>query len=216
MKLIELVRRTLRTIAGDRFSEASRLDREYEPPEGMPALLEQHPRHLTANLSTEEGLSGNDGPSMLPQKASLFFRLPAELRTRILEHAFGCRVIHLDLYHDHPPASPDSPAVLRHHQVGHANLVRDFSRDGLRPEVVRDVSVPKRWVWQSSVCHRRPAGSSHRPRLHYAAEDLCRHGCSNLPTCQMWPGEGFDRCRIGAMGWILACRRAYVLTQFYT
>ncbi|KAH8432102.1 uncharacterized protein LDX57_009748 [Aspergillus melleus] len=56
-------------------------------------------------------------------------------------------------------------------------------------------SEPQEWRWWGSVCHRNPY-------------DSCRSGrgicctMSGVPTI----------CRVGAMGWLLACQQAYVET----
>ncbi|OJD32970.1 uncharacterized protein BKCO1_340006 [Diplodia corticola] len=86
------------------------------------------------------------------------------------------------------------------------------------------------WRWWGCVCHRNPPPPSssssplrrqqqHRPGRNDDEEEeeedgkvpLWKDGCTRgwAPACERWPGALPDRCRVGAMGWLRACRRAY-------
>ncbi|KAF7511751.1 hypothetical protein GJ744_003482 [Endocarpon pusillum] len=117
-------------------------------------------------------------------KSAFFQQLPLELRRHIYIAAFGKRTIHMDLRFDYP-----EPPGLRH-----ARLKGDCMHERERSELAR-------WRWWSSVCHRNP--------LLECWLDQCRTGENNA-TCFLFPGEWPDKCFLGVMGWLLACRQAYL------
>ncbi|KAK3303707.1 uncharacterized protein B0T15DRAFT_421172 [Chaetomium strumarium] len=105
---------------------------------------------------------------------------------------------------------------------------------GLGSDLVRDTSQPKRWQWFSCVCHRRVVEADpiwagdpgpFPPRLRL---EPWKDGCITAPSFERDPSEwgtlcrcepivvhsdrpmADDECFIGIMGWLLACRQAYI------
>ncbi|KAH8892109.1 hypothetical protein GQ53DRAFT_863826 [Thozetella sp. PMI_491] len=162
---------------------------EIPPP---PVLTPKQPIALTAtHASTVDATA----------QSSLYGRIPAEIRRRILFEAFGGQTVHFDLRFVHPvkrvhhkPHQPPPPAPR------HADT-------HLRP----DTSKPRRWIWWSCVCHRNPSNSYAQPSFESSlggqSDDTCRTG--RFTNCHLWPGQLPDKCFIGVMGWLLTCRQAY-------
>ncbi|KAF5554539.1 hypothetical protein FMEXI_2007 [Fusarium mexicanum] len=163
--------------------------RSYPRPPGLPFMSDPplpsshdgQPRRL---LTPEPPQSGTVATGKA--NGAFFDRLPTEIRTRILRLAFGDRTVHVDLICGYP-IFPDSK---RH--------------GGLR-------QLPY------SVCHRLPPsgvinsrGPGYDPQ---PCDDECVFGWNGRngfrPQCEHWPGEGPEKCSVGAMGWLLACKQAY-------
>lgn len=168
--------------------------------EGIPLLPATRPSTLTPSPSKE---------CLVPAQECLFFRrLPAELRREILVQAFGDRRVHMDLSFVHPVDMASDRRTGTWRDVPHAGLPAYLGT------VNWDTSVPKSWQWWSSVCHRGPPkhlqtfADRHRQVDAGPAMDLCRFGGPH--SCPDWPGEYPLKCKIGAMGWLLACRQASV------
>ncbi|KAK4041493.1 hypothetical protein C8A01DRAFT_34446 [Parachaetomium inaequale] len=171
----------------------------------LPFLPAQRPRPLTPSASEQS-----------PVTLGTLARLPAELRCRILMAAFGGRTLHLDLRLAHPRRPDDLAApVSGHHEYEH-----DLGAAPLSEYYGPDEASPKTWRWYSSVCHRmEPPGSrwEHRsvrlgyPVYRYPHTDGCLRG--EAMCCALWPPESAagiqGKCRVGVMGWLLACRQAY-------
>ncbi|VUC28001.1 unnamed protein product [Clonostachys rosea] len=115
----------------------------------------------------------------------LFTHLPAEIRRQILIHAFGGRTVHLDLDFEHQESG-----------VGELR-------------------------WSSCVCHSNKPGLSHKLRYSdeffklrdkiRAAEKRNPLDCPSIPEELLsQPRPIPDECRVGASGWLLSCRQAYV------
>jgi len=187
---------------------------------GPPTLPARRPRSLSIG-HLESGTNGyND------QSRSIFFqRLPAELRHRILVQAFGGQTIHFDLRLLHPVKNY-GPC----RRLGYCHTHSDTDRP-------RDENKARRWEWWSSVCHRSAPPihwNDHMPidmRLQWRQpwQDQCRRGEARY--CYAWPPrtdqeelEGIrcygsksqyppgllHKCHVGALGWLRACRQAYV------
>lgn len=92
---------------------------------------------------------------------------------------------------------------------------------GLRSQLVRDEERPKGWQWFGCVCHRREYFNKEEiggwkstfwfePRdekIKIETDSCCRWGLWCL--CESWsPQRQATECFVGAMGWLLACRRA--------
>ncbi|KAK4149687.1 hypothetical protein C8A00DRAFT_46737 [Chaetomidium leptoderma] len=141
----------------------------------------------------------------------LFRRMPLELRRQILNHAFGSRTLHVDLAFDHPYIRKSvhrSDTKARHNHC-------DFGSD-----LVRDPRNPKQWQWFSCVCHRRLVRTDEEGLVlsgRTARIEPCEDGC--IPGRRIGKRDtqrdpstpsADDMCHIGVMGWLLACRQAYV------
>jgi hypothetical protein len=166
----------------------------------------------------------------------LFQYLPLEIRQGILAYAFGNRTLHVDLTFDHPLA-PKSPHPQPKKTIRSILFsakpppTAPSAHCGLGVDLIRDVSQPKQWQWFGCVCHRRllPAdeddGSSVLKRRVEPCDDGCilreplvRRRAANLAQstslCHCEPtghdAVSADECFIGVMGWLLACRQAWV------
>ncbi|KAK1145159.1 hypothetical protein N8T08_004592 [Aspergillus melleus] len=120
--------------------------------------------------------------------SSFFTRLPPEIRRKIYVHAFGGRTYHMDFRYTGPDCRGTDPKF-------HAGIdfVANMTDD---PKT----SEPQEWRWWGSVCHRSP----NQPWFY----DSCRSGRAICCTMSGVP----TICRVGAMGWLLACQQAYVET----
>ncbi|KAK2594659.1 hypothetical protein QQS21_007635 [Conoideocrella luteorostrata] len=140
-----------------------------------------------------------------------FERLPREVRQYILILAFGGRIVHMDLSFVHPVASREPGARPL---SSHAGINADDVHSFVPPRVNWDTRRPKSWQWWSSVCHRPLPEHLSSPidRLRGGAaqpgDDHCRYGAPH--NCKLWPGVYPSKCQIGAMGWLLSCRQAYM------
>ncbi|RPA76410.1 hypothetical protein BJ508DRAFT_9172 [Ascobolus immersus RN42] len=104
---------------------------------------------------------------------SLFFtRLPSDVRHLIYSYIFPKQRIHLDLSYDHPFSRDPRPQNLSH--------ARLRTRPSGLGSPIRDITIPKRWHWVTSVCHDdgftqtvREDGVFYEPSLRY---DSCLMG----------------------------------------
>jgi hypothetical protein len=190
-------------------------------PDARPSVLTPSPSHEDLRLSTAAAATA---------ECHFFRKLPGEIRRRILIEAFGGHTVHMDLWHFHPqlpvPASWAAREAGGGMDDGSGNAATDAQASSRvvshcnryvtdMPYV--DYTVPQRWIWSSSECHRLPP-PHHESRLGRpldqdywnAAEDSCRTGCKILlrKTCAMWCGDDTSKCFIGAMGWLQSCRQA--------
>ncbi|OAA36394.1 hypothetical protein BBO_08271 [Beauveria brongniartii RCEF 3172] len=113
--------------------------------------------------------------------------LPAEIRTLILVAAFGHRTIHADL--DLVAAPPPAPSQLSTPPDGASTTT--IQRSDLIPLSSDDI----RWKPTAHPCHRSC----------FVDRDRCFTGGA---PCT-FPEHGLASCRIGALGWLLACRQAH-------
>jgi hypothetical protein len=115
----------------------------------------------------------------------------------ILCAAFGDRTVHMDLRlrQGLVPQWPSSHG-------GHAPLIDSQTGRSLThfhdamPEDAKKVA----WRWYGCVCHRNGPGSLLRP-----CHDMCLQG---FAFCHQHPGNMPDKCMVGAMGYLLSCKRA--------
>ncbi|KXX83064.1 hypothetical protein MMYC01_200467 [Madurella mycetomatis] len=144
----------------------------------------------------------------------LFDHLPREIRQQILGEAFGGRTLHIDLTFDHPLIRK-SPS---HGNRGSKSDENARTHCGFGSELVRDTRQPKRWQWFGCVCHRRLAHrdqdwivEGHRMIEPYEDECIPGGGCiGKLVSCPDEVCLCESECFVGVMGWLLACRQAYV------
>ncbi|CAH0025420.1 unnamed protein product [Clonostachys rhizophaga] len=136
-----------------------------------------------------------------------FGRFPAEIRRCILEHAFGQRTLHMDLAFVRPHLVLDELQSSR--ETGHAKINRRRSTD----LDFRQVD----WRWLGCVCHRskpeeQPLSLGRlRSDPGSCAREGYREGCMvGEGECAHWPGEWPAKCQVGALGWLLSCRQAYM------
>lgn len=213
-------RSKLRSWAQGKFSKGRKCSATPEPP------MLPEPRHvLTPSPSREEITLQN-------QTASIFTRLPSEIRHEILLQAFGGRTIYIDLVYQHP-LKPPYPTKGSDHYGKNTEQCSYQDRD-----------KPKQWQWRGCVCHRIPSNISRM----YGLKQAGILDPSGGPTGDFWPplypqdpssglGEDMyrywyleepgedsccrgyatrcgdyqdkpDSCWIGATGWLLACRKA--------
>ncbi|KAK2736875.1 hypothetical protein FQN55_001370 [Onygenales sp. PD_40] len=133
-------------------------------------------------------------------KSRFFQLLPAEIRRRILIEAFGELPMHIDLRLEHPRRKEIGPSGY------HADIPGTY-----------ETYKPQQWLWTGVVCHRlAPRPLSVAPGLDtmfrsMPPDDSCLGKYrGNTPECSSWPGEHPTKCKIGAMGWLRACRQAYI------
>ncbi|KAH7179984.1 uncharacterized protein B0J16DRAFT_417588 [Fusarium flagelliforme] len=196
-----------------------------------PPMLTE-PRHVLTPTSSSDDLRSSN------QTASIFTRIPPEIRHEILLQAFGGRTVHIDLVYQHPlnMTRQRNPGI---HYGENTQQARGF-----------DMDKPECWQWRGCVCHRKPSNVTRMfGQIQAGILDP-----SGGPTGNVWPplypedpssglGEDMDRywfleepgedgcckgyahrcgahidpsvngrpdsCWIGAMGWLLACRKAY-------
>ncbi|KAI1008734.1 hypothetical protein LB504_002013 [Fusarium proliferatum] len=146
-----------------------------------------------------------------------FFRLPLELRQKILTHAFGNRTVHIDLVLTHPLREPinDERSTYRSTKPAHRYHTENMHLYPYTEENLGlDTNQPRYWQWRGCVCHRLP-----HPRFKTTvdfhtivkpADDRCCEGWAAY--CAMWTKQTDkpDSCWIGAVGWLLTCRQAYI------
>lgn len=133
-------------------------------------------------------------PKVQPQAQSPFFRLPAELRYRILREAFGNRTVHVDLAF--------RPPLFNHETSGgRGPLHGDYPPQAYFPGPRGGASA---WRWYSCVCHlNAPPGV---PEIEVPLFfDECLRGMGR--TCHLWPGSLPDKCQVGITGLLLSCKQ---------
>ncbi|KAK3988241.1 hypothetical protein QBC44DRAFT_382503 [Cladorrhinum sp. PSN332] len=177
-----------------RLRQLFRRDKEKSKPQDPLALAPPIP-YLPPGIPAESWQPTD------PQTASPFFaKIPAELRWQILCEAFGDRTIHIDFQLRHSPRFVDR--AIRPESYHHGRF-----RGHSCSHPTRNLG-PARWKWFSCICHhavppgRSSLGDNYIPstRFHH-----CLKGSSN---CDDWPGETPDKCHLGAMGFLLSCKRA--------
>lgn len=174
---------------------------EEAPREALPYVPEDR-RPLTPSPSCAD--LNTSGSANAP-----FFRLPWTLREDILSLAFGRRTVHMDLTYGHPPLShPKNEEDTT--SITHGNLCTNPGSRLDAPMPV-NLSLPKQWHWTGSVCHRNPPNPPLPGFQIQPHRDQCRFGQPRYTCCESWPGDMPDKCFIGAMGWLLSCRHAYVI-----
>ncbi|CAI6095850.1 unnamed protein product [Clonostachys chloroleuca] len=187
-----------------------------ETSEAVPALPAERPRLLTPSSSRDDLCASAEDATA---QSGFFRKLPFEIRRQILVEAFGGHTVHMDLSFGYPELPLDQLDDSFRHVSNHGNRNRDTTLEH-RQETLRynvNNAMPKRWIWRSSDCHRNPPWNSRseiQPRYQdsaiNAAEDRCRFGGVEGYFCQLWPGESPLKCSVGAMGWLLSCRKAQV------
>ncbi|KAK2739956.1 hypothetical protein FQN57_006275 [Myotisia sp. PD_48] len=154
--------------------------RLYEPP--VPTLPKIRPRPITP-VPCEPSATAN---------SRLFQRLSSDIRSLILIAAFGGSYVHFDLRLLFPPKNKKKRGE------GHARLRLHLDQD-----------KPREWRWCGSVCHHivRPWPAFPLPADgYYSNRDHCHEG----KRSSQYPGGPNINCMIGALGWLLTCRQAYI------
>ncbi|KAF5695615.1 hypothetical protein FDENT_240 [Fusarium denticulatum] len=179
----------------------------------MPCLPNPRPYALTPTPSQEQ-------ITKLAETVP-FFRLPLELRRKILTHAFGNRTVHMDLVLTHPLRKPLNAASYRSIDPKDRFCGGGHGVEHLYPYTKQnlglDTSQPKYWQWRGCVCHRLlpPEYNITVKFPHYAkpGDDRCCDGWGI--HCGVWTRKHrmLDSCWIGAIGWILTCRQAWVALE---
>ncbi|KAH7158338.1 hypothetical protein DER46DRAFT_508769, partial [Fusarium sp. MPI-SDFR-AT-0072] len=137
---------------------------------------------------------------------------------KLLIHAFGNRTVHMDLVFTHPLRDPLNNEGSSYRSTDPAYRFCSTEAAHLWPYTEKnlglDRSRPKYWQWRGCVCHRLlpPEYKITVKFPHYAkpGDDQC---CDGLGIhCCVWTRKHgrHDSCLIGAMGWILTCRQAWV------
>jgi len=137
--------------------------------------------------------------------SAFFQRMPADLRRQILVEAFGSRTVHMDLSFD------NSLLILRGKELrkaidatGHYGLC--ITTNGRSYPLPYANRKSKAWEWWGCVCHRDPECRIRGKRpVSEPWTDRCRAG---VASCGEWVGEVPDKCQLGALGWLCACRQA--------
>ncbi|CAH0058056.1 unnamed protein product [Clonostachys solani] len=176
-------------------------------------------------------VSASEIAATLTPTSAGFFGLPAEIRHAILVQAFGGRTMHMSLEFQHPFFITMFDRYGDSRIACHAKIERlvTVSDSHLRTD------LPKEWVWFGCVCHRssyrdvgglRSYGAFRNPQAysdtHVPVLRSSRMDCSDTcepkddrctegtGRCKAWPGNWPDKCQVGAIGWLLTCRQAYV------
>lgn len=192
-----------------------------------PPMLPEPRRILTPSPS-------KDDLSLPHQTAPIFTRLPPEIRHEILLQAFGGRTVHIDLVYQHPP----DPSRERDNSSGHygkrfesdsskrkrwqwrgcvchrnpSNICRMY---GQKQAGILDPSGgPTGDIWPPLYPQDPSSGLGEDMfrawELDEPGEDGCCRGFGLRCPDHTDPDIGGtpDSCWIGAMGWLLACRRS--------
>ncbi|KAK4224455.1 hypothetical protein QBC38DRAFT_16823 [Podospora fimiseda] len=142
------------------------------------------------------------------QTTSYFFKLPPELRREILFLAFGNRTIHIDLRFVMDPTFPN-PTFPNPNNLQNTKRHGRFPGLSYRADGGSKYKGTPIWKWYSCICHNTlPPGynqynDDYIPITHL---DSCLSSQSN---CCDFPGEQPEKCHLGAMGSLLACKRLY-------
>lgn len=180
-----------------------------EPPAPTSTLLA---RQAHVNFD-EASVPGSDDVSDGAANSTFFQDLPLDIRRLILIQAFGNQTVHVD-YDSAERESENQPAGAKSMSWGL------FSRlyTGGGSWIGGGTKQPR---WYGFVCNsalvsaslvrgrRRKRNSTYgKGRLSVASE---KHQC--LEEYRGLKGTAKERARIGALGWLRACRRASVLTR---
>lgn len=168
-------------------------------PDPLPFLPIQRPSTLTPSPSTEALVSSTDS-------YGYFQHLPYEIRRQILTEALGGRTLHMDLTYRNRPIRKKGKYII--------------GKDGGYA-----YAKSKTWGWYSCECHQTdslwPDGIARRnfgeERWITNQRKLpCAGGCKDGRNHRKCGPEVDDKqplkCRVNAMGWLLACRQAYVIS----
>ncbi|PGH26746.1 hypothetical protein AJ80_01510 [Polytolypa hystricis UAMH7299] len=99
----------------------------------------------------------------------------------------------------HPPKAPaNRPHAMN--RPRHANI---------QDATLYDYSKPRQWQWCSSVYHDLWPDSD-PTEAEYSFLHQMDHCYLGSASCDRWPGEMPAKCFIGALGWFLTCRQAYI------
>lgn len=186
--------------------------------EPLPFLPATRPRLLSQESVPSDG---EPEPSSSLENYGLLERLPYEVRHQILVEAFGGRRLHVDLSYSHPLVR--KPLKVKTFGSG-SGVISGYRHCALGSELVRDSSRPEGWQWFGCVCHRRAGFSETETQQRYGAgeysqsiepcDDDCLDGQGSMCSCGVGqPGRDGAACFVGVMGWLLACRQAYVQLQ---
>ncbi|KAL5349410.1 hypothetical protein ACLOAV_005701 [Pseudogymnoascus australis] len=183
-----------------------------KPP--LPFLPTKRPNILTPSPSQKNVVSSMDN-------YGIFHRLPLEIRRTILIEAFGGRTLHMDLSYDYP--------LVRKSE----RRTTTFTHCGLGSSLTRNSKRPQTWQWFGCVCHRPDHWSDESPysslypyssqlpkldkigvvdRKLRPDQDGCLSGVVDGGSSECGPAGEEDKCFIGVMGWLLACRQAWVIS----
>jgi hypothetical protein len=123
--------------------------------------------------------------------------------------AFGQRTLHMSLEFQHPFALTTHKSSQGRHTHARIQYLRPALNSHLRTD------LPKKWTWFGCVCHQiaepnEGEGLGRLRCLGVTAEcdpgtDYCLEG---LGYCNTWPVASPTKCRIGIIGWLLACRQS--------
>lgn len=161
----------------------------------MPCFPTARPSVLTPTTSKEDLTS-------LSQISPIFSKLPTEIRRQILVMAFGDRTLHMDLALLPSIESADFERFKGLCSLHTAYAIESRSNKG------RSLS----WQWRGYQCNRKP------PSEYYTLVQFEEYEITPADDeCSRTYGCDIERhlCWIGAMGWLLSCRQAYVLLPFY-
>ena len=140
-----------------------------------------------------------------PQDQSLFFRLPTELRMKILHTAFGDRTIHIDFRFRPPLHTYETSGGHEPVHGGYPPLAEYFPSP--RKWEPKPRGAPA-WRWWSCVCHSSMPHDYKDWRYYYQFPvwyDSCLEG--GFRSCWYWPSTDPERCQVGIMGYLLSCKR---------
>ncbi|OBT64991.1 hypothetical protein VE03_05655 [Pseudogymnoascus sp. 23342-1-I1] len=156
----------------------------------LPLLPVERPSILTPSPSREALVSSMDS-------YGYFQLLPYEIRHQILVEALGGRTLHIDPLYLLWPVTKDHKFVV--------------DNDG------KTIYNPgPTWGWFGGECHQTTLWPDGIPESNFGEQEIsdpgrlpCAGGCvdgRNHKECQL---RGSGSCRVGIMGWLLACRPAY-------
>ncbi|EGX87858.1 hypothetical protein CCM_09481 [Cordyceps militaris CM01] len=175
------------------------MNRDAEPPVFRSNLIHGPARRGSHYASPPPSPRPQHGQKPIVQTSALL-QLPAEIRILILVAAFGDRTIHADLDLVSTPATSRARP-----QTPPNGLVPP------RPDLVDLASTDLAWKPTGHLCHRRCFDARRAPAalpapLFVVDRDRCFTGGAAL--CGL-PAAGLASCRVGALGWLLACRQAH-------
>lgn len=167
----------------------------------------------------------NSTDQVLRASLGIFGKLPPELRWQVLTLAFGDRILHLDLRYM-PVRRRDRSVDNVHDQ---ARTPCSYKHSIVLPGLPIPYNEDCAWQWYGGVCHsqapgrRRPLAQCIRgtppqktnpSSYSWPHEDHCLRGragaCPEWTTSHGGAQDAHCDARIGVMGWLLACRQAYM------
>ncbi|KAM3497347.1 hypothetical protein MY10362_009299 [Beauveria mimosiformis] len=178
-----------------------------KPPVFVPNLVARPVAASSSSCTSCYYASPPPSPRLRPHRkpivqTSPLLLLPAEIRTLILVAAFGRRTIHadLDLVAAPPPdgastttIQPRDPIPLSSHDIQWKPTAHPCHRS----------------CFDSARRRRRRRRCSRRPALPAPLFVIDRDRCFTGGAPCTFPEHGLASCRIGALGWLLACRQAH-------